>query len=84
MEFWRKRIKALSFEPNTYIKLSEFGVKGEEWNFNENAGIIVELIDLFSPKRWMFASNFPVSKIKITFDNLFDNYKKKVENFSID
>ena len=31
----------------------------------------------------MFASNFPVSKIKITFDNLFDNYKKIVEKFSI-
>ena len=84
MEFWRKGIKALSLEPNTFIKLSEFGVKGEEWNFNENASIIYELIDLFSPKRCMFASNFPVSKLKITFDNLFNNYKKIVEKFSID
>ena len=32
----------------------------------------------------MFASNFPVSGLKITFDNLFKNYKKIVENFSID
>ena len=32
----------------------------------------------------MFASNFPVSKLKITFDNLFSNYKKIVEKFSID
>ena len=32
----------------------------------------------------MFASNFPVSKLKITFDNLFNNYKKIVEKFSID
>ena len=84
MEFWRKGIKALSLEPNTFIKLSEFGVKGEEWNFNENASIIYELIDLFSPKRCMFASNFPVSKLKITFDNLFNNYKKIVEKFSRD
>ena len=28
MEFWRKRLKALSLEPNTFIKLSEFGIKG--------------------------------------------------------
>ena len=83
MEFWRKGIKALSLEPNTFIKLSEFGVKGEEWNFNENASIIYDLIDLFSPKRCMFASNFPVSKLKISFDNLFNNYKKIVEKFSI-
>jgi len=84
MEFWRKGIKALSLEPNTFIKLSEFGVKGEEWNFNENASKIYELIDFFSPKRCMFASNFPVSKLKITFNNLFNNYKKIVEKFSID
>ena len=77
-------IKSIYLEPNTFIKLSEFGVKGEEWNFNENASIIYELIDLFSPKRCMFASNFPVSKLKITFDNLFNNYKKIVEKFSID
>ncbi len=32
----------------------------------------------------MFASNFPVSKLKITFNNLFNNYKKIVEKFSID
>ena len=31
----------------------------------------------------MFASNFPVSKLKITFDNLFNNYKKIVEKISI-
>ena len=51
IELWRKGIQALSLEPNTYIKLSEFGIKGEEWNLNENARIILELIDLFSPKR---------------------------------
>ena len=84
MELWRNGIKALSLEPNTYIKLSEFGIKGEEWNFYENAGIILELINLFSPQRCMFASNFPVSKIKITFENLYNNYKKIVEKFSLD
>ena len=84
MKFWRKGIKALSFEPNTFIKLSEFGIKGKEWNFYENASIIYQLIDFFGPKRCMFASNFPVSKIKITFDKLFNNYKKIVEKFSRD
>ena len=32
----------------------------------------------------MFASNFPVSSINITFDNLFLNFKKIVQNFSLD
>jgi len=32
----------------------------------------------------MFASNFPVSSLKITFDDLFTNFTNIVENFSLD
>lgn len=84
MDYWRKGIKLMSLEPNTFIKLSEFGVKGEDWNYYQNKKIIHELIDLFGPQRCMFASNFPVSKIKISFDDLYKNYKKIVKDFSYD
>lgn len=84
MEYWRKGIKLMSFEPNTFIKLSEFGVKDKDWNYSQNEQIIKELIDLFSPQRCMFASNFPVSKIKISFKDLYNNYKKIVKSFSSD
>ena len=30
MDFWRKGIWLMSLEPNTFIKLSEFGVNGQE------------------------------------------------------
>ena len=79
---WKDSLKILSKEPNTFIKLSEFGVKGQEWNYKENEKIILELIDIFSPSRCMFASNFPVSGLKISFNNLYKNYKKIVGNFS--
>lgn len=84
LAFWKKGVKAISNEPNTFIKLSEFGVKGQNWNYKQNAEIIYELIDLFGPKRCMFASNFPVSSLKITFNDLFTNFKKIVEKFSFD
>jgi predicted TIM-barrel fold metal-dependent hydrolase len=84
MEYWRKGIKLISLEPNTFIKLSEFGVKDKDWNYSQNEQIIKQLIDLFSPQRCMFASNFPVSKIKITFKDLYNNYKKIVKSFSSD
>jgi predicted TIM-barrel fold metal-dependent hydrolase len=84
MDYWRNGIKLMSLEPNTFIKLSEFGVKGEDWNYYQNKKIIHELIDLFGPQRCMFASNFPVSKIKISFDDLYKNYKKIVKDFSDD
>ena len=84
MEYWRKGIKLMSLEPNTFIKLSEFGVKDKDWDYSQNEQIIKELIDLFSPQRSMFASNFPVSKIKISFKDLYNNYKKIVKSFSSD
>ena len=84
MEYWRKGIKLMSLEPNTFIKLSEFGVKDKDWNYPQNEQIIKELIDLFSPQRCMFASNFPVSKIKISFKDLYNNYKKIVKSYSSD
>ena len=31
----------------------------------------------------MFASNFPVSSLKISFDDLYNNYNKIVKNFSL-
>jgi predicted TIM-barrel fold metal-dependent hydrolase len=84
MNYWRKGVKLMSLEPNTFIKLSEFGVKGKAWNYSQNEKIIHELIDLFGPQRCMFASNFPVSKIKISFDDLYKSYKQIVKNFSDD
>jgi predicted TIM-barrel fold metal-dependent hydrolase len=57
-------------------------VKNKNWDLLQNRDIIVELIDLFGPKRCMFASNFPVSSIKISFNDLFTNFKNIVKNYS--
>ena len=81
---WRNSLKMLSKEPNTFIKLSEFGLKDQDWNYKENRKIILEVIEMFSPSRCMFASNFPVSSLKISFDDLYNNYKKIVKDFSLD
>jgi predicted TIM-barrel fold metal-dependent hydrolase len=82
MNLWRSGVKSMAKEDNTFIKLSELGRKDEIWDYEQNREIILELIDLFGPKRCMFASNFPVSGLKITFDELFLNFKKIVKNFS--
>ena len=75
-------LKVLANEENVYIKLSEFGIKNQDWNFEENREIILDVIDIFSPSRCMFASNFPVSSLKISFNDLYNNYYKIVKNFT--
>ena len=79
---WKNSLKVLANEGNVYIKLSEFGVKNQDWNYEENRKIILDVIDIFSPSRCMFASNFPVSSLKISFNDLYNNYYKIVKNFS--
>ena len=37
---------------------------------------------MFSPKRIMFASNFPVDSVCGTFDQIFTSFKKAVIGFS--
>ncbi len=78
----KNSLKVLANEGNVYIKLSEFGVKNQDWNYEENRKIILDVIDIFSPSRCMFASNFPISSLKISFNDLYNNYYKIVKNFS--
>ena len=80
---WKNSLKVLANEGNVYIKLSEFGVKNQDWNYEENRKIILDVIDIFSPSRCMFASNFPISSLKISFNDLYNNYYKIVKNFSL-
>ena len=44
----------------------------------------MEALELFGPNRCMFASNFPVAGLRITFDELYRAYKKMVADFSLD
>ena len=41
---WKNSLKVLANEENVYIKLSEFGVKNQDWNFEENRKIILNVI----------------------------------------
>ncbi len=82
MELWRSAMTAMAAEPNTLVKLSEFGLKNAPWNYSENRAIVLETIELFGPERCMFASNFPVAGLRIDFDSLYNAYKSMVEDFS--
>ena len=82
MELWRSAMTAMAAEPNTLVKLSEFGLRNAPWDYSENRAIVLETIELFGPERCMFASNFPVAGLRIDFDSLYSAYKSMVEDFS--
>ena len=64
---WRKGMKALAECENVFLKISELGLAYKPWDYNENRCIVREAIALFGFKRCMFASNFPVSGLRIGY-----------------
>ena len=82
MTLWRRAMRRIAREPNTVVKLSEFGLKDAPWDYEENRAIVLETIEMFGPDRCMFASNFPVAGLRIGFSALYDAYKRMVADFS--
>ena len=64
---WRKGMKALAAHEHVFLKISELGLANKTWDYKENRPIVREAITLFGFKRCMFASNFPVSGLRISY-----------------
>lgn len=81
LALWRQGVQALAELPNVMVKLSCLCLRdpGEgAWTVESNGPIVEELIDLFGPRRCMFASNFPVDSLRASFDTIFSGFKEIV------
>ena len=67
---WRGWMETLARQENVHVKLSEFGLRGRPWDLQENARIVYETIAIFGWQRCMFASNFPVAGLRISYPDL--------------
>ena len=46
------------------------------WDYEDNRRIVLEAIDMFGIDRCMFASNFPVDGLRVSFDRMFQDFKR--------
>lgn len=67
LDTWRAGMHSLAANPNVAVKLSELGSPWHAWDYKANLEILCETIDLFGPNRCLFASNFPVSSLAISY-----------------
>lgn len=77
---WRAGMTALAESKNVYCKLSSFCIEGEPWTLKANRQIILDAISIFGVDRCLFASNFPVDSVKVTWDYLFQSFKAIVSH----
>ena len=67
---WRAGMEALAAQPNVHVKLSEFGLRDAAWDEGANRAIVHDTLRIFGWQRCMFASNFPVAGLRISFPDL--------------
>ena len=65
---WRAGMARLVACPNVVVKISGLGMLDHRWSTDSIRPFVLGAIDLFTPARCMFASNFPV-------DHLFSDYR---------
>lgn len=67
---WRRGMAALAALPNVHVKLSEFGLPDAPWDAASTVRVIRETVAIFGAQRCMFASNLPVSGLRVAVPEL--------------
>jgi len=80
---WRRGMETLARQPNVHVKVSEFGLRDVPWTLESNRGVILDTISIFGIERCMFASNFPVARLRIGYDALVDAMRQVLAEFPV-
>jgi len=70
LKAWRASMEVIARQPNVHLKISEFGLRDQPWNYEDNRIIVREALSIFGVKRCIFATNFPVAGLRISYDAL--------------
>lgn len=79
---WREALKSLADYNNVALKISGLGLPGQPWRVDDNRNIVMTAIEVFSPERVMFASNFPVDSLVARFETIYDGFSSITSGFA--
>lgn len=71
---WRRGLAAFAELPNTVCKVSGLGMFNPGWTTEALRPVVNSVIEIFSPQRVMFGSNFPVDKLYRSYDAYWRAY----------
>ena len=69
-------MEALAASPRVTVKISELGLRDAVWNEADNARIIRDTIAIFGAQRCLFASNFPVAGLRVSYPALLRTFAR--------
>jgi predicted TIM-barrel fold metal-dependent hydrolase len=74
-------MEALAREPNVHVKISEFGLRDQPWDYQSNRRVVLDALAIFGIERAIFATNFPVAGLRIGYDALVRAVSRMLEDF---
>ena len=82
LSMWRNGMKALAACEQVCCKLSCLCLRQGAWDYEDNRRIVLEAIEIFRIDRCMFASNFPVDGLRVSYDRMFQDFKRMTATLS--
>jgi len=79
---WRKAMEAIARCPNVHLKVSEFGLRDQPWDYASNRVIVRDAIAIFGIERCLFATNFPVAGLRVGYDTLVRAVQRMIGDYS--
>jgi predicted TIM-barrel fold metal-dependent hydrolase len=81
---WRQAMEVLAREPNVWVKISEFGLRDQPWEYESNRRVVLDALAIFGIERSIFATNFPVAGLRIGYGALVAAVSDMLAHLSAD
>lgn len=79
---WRRAMAVLARQPNVHVKVSEFGLKDQAWEYESNRRVVLDALAIFGIERAIFATNFPVAGLRIEYGALVAAMRRMLDHLS--
>jgi len=83
LKAWREAMEVIARQPNMHLKISEFGLRDQSWDYESNRAIVRDALAIFGVERCLFATNFPVAGLRVSYDTLVRAVALMVEDLPV-
>ena len=78
MKRWRDGLRLIARHPNVALKISNMAAYDKQPTQASLREVALHCIDCFGPDRSMLATDYPVARLQMTFDAIYDSFKRIV------
>lgn len=72
---WRRGLQRFAENPDVVCKISGLAMFDQNWSLDNFRRIVESCIEIFTPDRCMFGSNFPVDKLHKSYSEIWGAYE---------